>query len=93
MMPALPIALMIFGTVLAVYGYTRKPAPGPVRVFRASAVLRLLWDLAGVVVQTFVFAAFAFGPRHAKYPTPLTPSKARDVIAGRATSRPGRNHR
>lgn len=92
MMPAAPIALVIIGSVLAVYGYTRRPTVQVHRVYRPAAVLRLVADLLRLAVETFVFAAFAFGPRHAKYPRPLNMQDARDVVAGRASSRRDRRH-
>jgi hypothetical protein len=85
----MPIALTVIGSMLALYGLARRAVtPASVRrTVRPSAVLRLVADLLWLIVETFVFAAFAFGPRHAKYPRPLGWRGAKDVVAGRASSR------
>jgi hypothetical protein len=91
------LAAMGAGTVLAVYGYTRQHAAGNPAHDQGHglALLRLIADLLIGLVQLLGFAAFVFGPRHAKVPDPLTRDKARDVLTGRHStkSRPGGSKR
>lgn len=80
-----PVALMVFGASLAVWGYTRRPRTTP--HVQPAALLRLVWDLTFGLLGLVLFALVALAPRNTKPPRRLSMCDAQDVLAGRTTTR------